>query len=89
MFNKIDYNCFIIFQCYYLNIKILKFDENIDLFCDLIGRLETKSRLWLDNAETPYRPPEALARWTHSEVQPRKYSEKQNSLSFNNIVDII
>ena len=75
---------FIIFQYYYLNIKIFKFDENfeifenfiilkffekfriflenVDLLCDLMGRLEMKSRLWLDNVETPNRPPEALAR---------------------------
>jgi hypothetical protein len=30
--------------------------ENFDLFfCNLIGRLEMKSRLWLDNVETPNR----------------------------------
>ena len=29
--------------------------------------------LSLDNVETPNRPTEAHARWTHSEVQPRKY----------------
>jgi hypothetical protein len=29
--------------------------ENVDLFCNLIGRLEMKSRLWLDNVETPNR----------------------------------
>jgi hypothetical protein len=85
--NKIGYNCFIIFQDY-LNIKILKYDENFEilwnfwkfwnlikilifkkeikfwhseilayfeLFCNLIGRLEMKSRLWLDNVETPNR----------------------------------
>jgi len=36
--------------------------ENVDLFCNLIGRLEMKSRLWLDNVETPNRPPEVHAR---------------------------
>jgi hypothetical protein len=29
-FNKIGYNCFIIFQDY-LNIKILKYDENFEI----------------------------------------------------------
>jgi len=40
-----------------------------------------KSRLWLDNIETPNRPPEAHARWTHSEVQPRKYCLGQSAKS--------
>ena len=31
IFNKIGYNCFIIFQDY-LNIKILKYDENFEIF---------------------------------------------------------
>ena len=30
IFNKIGYNCFIIFQDY-LNIKILKYDENFEI----------------------------------------------------------
>jgi hypothetical protein len=30
LFNKIDYNCFIIFQDY-LNIKNLKYDENFEI----------------------------------------------------------
>ena len=30
LFNKIGYNCFIIFQDY-LNIKILKYDENFEI----------------------------------------------------------
>jgi hypothetical protein len=30
IFNKIDYNCFIIFQDY-LNIKNLKYDENFEI----------------------------------------------------------
>ena len=34
------------------NFKIF---ENVDFFCNLIGRLEMKSRLWLDNVETPNR----------------------------------
>ena len=55
--------------------------ENFDLFCILIGRLEMKSPLWLDNVETPNRPPEANARWTHSEVQPRKYCLGQSAKS--------
>ena len=58
-------------------------------FCNLIGRLEMKSRLWLDNVETPNRPHEAHARWTHwgttKKVLFRPISEQQNSLSFNNI----
>ena len=40
----------------------MKFLENFelkkkpfDLFCNLIGRLDMKSRLWLDNVETPNR----------------------------------
>ena len=49
--------------------------------CNLIGRLEMKSRLWLDNVETLNRPPEAHARWTHSEVQPRKYCLGQSAKS--------
>ena len=39
-------------------MKILKsyeIFENFDLFCNLIGRLEMKSCLWLDNVETPNR----------------------------------
>jgi len=28
----VGYNCFIIFQYYYLNIKILKFYENFEIF---------------------------------------------------------
>ena len=63
--------------------KILK-------FWNLIGRLEMKSRLWLDNFETLNRPPEAHTRWTHSELTKkvlfRPISEKQNSLSFNNAI---
>ena len=31
IFNKIGYACFIIIQYYYLNIKILKFDEILKL----------------------------------------------------------
>jgi hypothetical protein len=31
IFNKIGYACFIIIQYYYLNIKILKFDENFEI----------------------------------------------------------
>ena len=57
------------------------FFENFDLFCNLIGRLEMKSRLWMDNVETRNRPPEAHARWTHSEVQPRKYCLGQSAES--------
>jgi hypothetical protein len=57
------------------------FLENFDLFCNLIGRLEMKSRLWMDNVETRNRPPEAHARWTHSEVQPRKYCLGQSAES--------
>ena len=49
--------------------------------CNLIGWLEMKSRLWLDKVETPNRPPEAHARWTHSEVQPRKYCLGQSAKS--------
>jgi hypothetical protein len=37
---------------FFLNFKIF---ENFDLFCNLIGRLEMKSRLWLDKVETPNR----------------------------------
>ena len=48
---------------------------------NLIGRLEMKSRLWLDNVETPNRPPEAHARWTHFEVQPKKYCLSQSAKS--------
>ena len=58
----------------------LKFFENVDLFCNLIGRLEMKSRFWLDNVETPNRQETKIdtslniphARCTHSEVELRK-----------------
>ena len=33
IFNKIGFNCFIIFQDY-LNIKILKYDENFEILCN-------------------------------------------------------
>ena len=46
---------------------------------NLIGRLEMKSCLWLDNVETSNRPPEDHARWTHSEIQPRKYCLGQSA----------
>jgi hypothetical protein len=92
-------NCFIIFQYYYLNIKILKFDENFEIFesfkilwqfwilrnfwyffCNLIGRLEMKYRLCLDNVEAP----EVNSIWgTTKKVLFRPISEQQNSLSFN------
>jgi hypothetical protein len=48
---------------------------------NLIGRLKMKSRLWLENVETPNRPPEAHARWTHTVVQPRKYCLGQSAKS--------
>ena len=48
---------------------------------NLLGRLEMKSRLWLNNVETPNRLPEAHANWTHSEVQPRKYCLGQSAKS--------
>jgi hypothetical protein len=35
--------------------EILKFLKILTFFCNLIGRLEMKSRLWLDNVETPNR----------------------------------
>ena len=110
---KIGYNCFIIFQYYYLKIKSLKFlklfenfmkifksyeiFESFEIiwqfrifwkslkfwnfmkfwffFGNFIGRLEMKSRLWMDNVEPPN------ARWTHSEVQPRKYCLGQSANS--------
>jgi hypothetical protein len=54
--------------------------------CNLIGRLEMKSRLWWDNAETLNRPPpEAHTRWTHSEVQPRRYCLGQSAKSNHNM----
>jgi hypothetical protein len=33
----------------------MKFLKILTFFCNLIGRLEMKSRLWLDNVETPNR----------------------------------
>ena len=54
---------------YFENIEILIFFveifeifRNFDLFCNLLGRLEMKSCLWLDNIETLNIPPEAHAR---------------------------
>jgi hypothetical protein len=32
----VGYNCFIIFQYYYLNIKILKFYENFEIYENII-----------------------------------------------------
>jgi hypothetical protein len=37
------------------SFEILKFLKILAFFCNLIGRLEMKSRLWLDNVETPNR----------------------------------
>ena len=55
--------------------------ENLDLFLQFDWPMEMKSHLWLDNVETPNRPHEADARWTHSEVQPRKYCLGQSAKS--------
>jgi len=64
----------------------------LTFFAIWLAELEIKSYLWLDNVETPNRPHEAHARWTlwgtTKKVLFRPISEKQNSLSFNNIVDI-
>jgi hypothetical protein len=88
-----------------------EFFENFDLFCNLIGRLEMKYRLWLDNVETPNRQETKIdtspniphARCTHctrgiltarevyslwgrvEKMLFRPISEKQNSLSFDNV----
>ena len=64
-------------------LKILTF------FCNLIGRLEMKSRLWLDNVETPNRQQTKIdtspnipdARCTHSEIELRKCCLGQSAKS--------
>ena len=52
-------------------MKILNILEILEMFWNFL--------ICLDNVETPNRPPEAHARWTHSEVQPRKYCLGQSA----------
>ena len=72
-------------------VKFWNFEifDNFDLFCNLIGRLEMKSRLWLDNVETSNRQETKIdtspniphARCTHSKVELRKCCLGQSAKS--------
>ena len=61
IFNKIGYNCFIIFQDY-LNIKILKYDENFEILYiffnfQIFKFFETFELKIFDPLPMVYRPP--------------------------------
>jgi hypothetical protein len=47
------YKIYNIFMNFFENFELWK--KKLTFFCNLIGRLEMKSRLWLDNVETPNR----------------------------------
>jgi hypothetical protein len=49
------YNFEFFLKIFKFYMKFCKIFESFDLCCNLIGRLKMKSRLWLDNVETPNR----------------------------------
>ena len=55
-FFKLNFEIFWNFWNFELKKKIIwNFVKILTFFCNLIGQLEMKSRLWLDNVETPNR----------------------------------
>jgi hypothetical protein len=69
----------------FLKFWNLEFFENFDLFLQLYwptgNEISSLVEQRWNNIETPNRPAEAHARWTHFEVQPRKYCLGQSANS--------